>query len=303
GLAAAQAAGRPVAEALAGSPELLSILEEALRSGRGRARQVVAHRLASGRTVHLGVTVSSPPGGGAGALCLFSDLTEIRSVQERVALKENLARVGQLSAGIAHEFRNSLATILGYARLAGRQQPDSAEDLSAIVREVKAMERIVTEFLRYAGPARIQKEPCHLRELLEEIVAEVRRGGDGTVSAVLEGEWPEEIQADGTLLRQAFHNLVRNAVEASQAGPSPHRVVVTGRVDPSGVFVEVADNGPGFPGEILDRLFTPFVTTKESGTGLGMALAQKVVVSHDGSIEAANRPGGGGVVRVVLPLS
>lgn len=303
GLSAHAIRGRRYGEVLPASPELTGILSEALEHGKGRARQVVAHRHPAGRTVHLGVTVSGPPGGAGGALCLFSDLTEIRSVQDRVMLKENLARLGRLSAGIAHEFRNSLATILGYARLAGRERDRGVEHAQAIIREVQSMERVVNEFLRYAGPAPLQPVEIDLRELVEEVCRETVRDGEEEVQMEITGEWPGTIKADETLLRQAFHNLVRNAVEAAIAGDGSPRVSVEGRLGPSAVTVILSDSGPGFPPEILERVFTPFVTTKERGTGLGMALAQKVIVSHDGSIEAFNGPGGGGRVRVVLPLS
>ncbi len=303
GMSASELLGKPVAEALGPSPDLVGLLEEALRHGRGRARQVVAHRRPGGRSVHLGITVSGPPGGGGGALCLFSDLTEIRTVQDRVALKENLARLGQLSAGIAHEFRNSLATILGYARLAGREAGNSGENAGAIIREVQAMERVVTEFLRYAAPARMQRGECALGELIRSIAGEVSREGEPGIEIAVGGEWPESIMADEPLLRQAFHNLIRNAAESARGSASPGKVTVRSRVEAGSVSIEVADNGPGFAPEVLEKLFTPFVTTKELGTGLGMALAQKAIVSHDGSIEAENGPEGGGLVRVILPLT
>jgi nitrogen fixation/metabolism regulation signal transduction histidine kinase len=303
GVAAAPARGALYGELFRASPELSTILSEALEHGRGSARQVVAYRHPSGRTVHLGVTVSGPPGGTGGALCLFSDLTEIRSVQDRVMLKENLARLGQLSAGIAHEFRNSLATILGYSRLAARERPEGDDNAQAIIREVKAMERVVGEFLRYAVPTRLQPGECDVREMVEALCRETLREGEDLRMEV-GGEWPPSIQADETLLRQALHNLVRNAVEAALAGDPPRRVTVAGAVEGGGLSILIADSGAGFPPEVIESLFTPFVTTKERGTGLGMALAQKVIVGHDGSIEAFNDGGGGGGrVRVILPIS
>jgi PAS domain S-box-containing protein len=302
GLNAAEASGRSVQTLFASSPELVSLLVDALRHGRGKSREVVSHRLPTGRSVHLGVTVSSPPGGGAGALCLFSDLTEIRGLQERVLLKENLARVGQLSAGIAHEFRNSLATILGYARLSTKEGNDASGNAQAIIREVQAMGRVVDDFLRYAAPARLQRSDLDLRVMLQEIGRESIRPGDEGVSVVLEGEWPEKIQGDEGLLRQALTNLVRNAVEAAGSAAGARCVTIRGRRDGGAAVIEISDTGPGFPEAVLSRPFTPFVTTKERGTGLGMALAQKIVVSHDGSIEAANPNGGGARVTVVLPV-
>ncbi len=302
GLPAPDVLGRKTHEIFAGSPEFASLLEGAARYGRGCSREVVAHRLPGGRSVHLGVTASGPPGGGTGALCLFSDLTEIRGLQARVLLKENLARVGELSAGIAHEFRNSLATILGYARLAAREEPEGSGNAQAIIREVKSMERVVDEFLRYAGPARLQKSDCDLRSIIQEVSREVVRGAGEEVAVSVEGDWPDSVRCDEILVRQAFHNLLRNAVEAALAGTAPRKVTATGRVDAGGVSVTVSDTGPGFSEDVLGRLFTPFVTTKDRGTGLGMALAQKIVVSHDGSIEAANQEGGGARITVTLPL-
>jgi PAS domain S-box-containing protein len=303
GVAGRDVIGRRAGEIFTASPELAAILEDAARHGRGRSREVVSHRLPTGRSIHLGVTTAGPPGGGSGALCLFSDLTEIRGVQLRVLLKENLARVGELSAGIAHEFRNSLATILGYATLAAKTEPEPTGNAQAIIREVQATGRLVDEFLRYAGPARLQKSECALRPILEGLGEEVRRGLGDEVAVAIEGEWPERIAADEALLRQAFHNLLRNAVEAASSGSPPKRVVVRGRVEGLAAVVEVSDSGAGFSEEILKRLFTPFVTTKSRGTGLGMALAQKIVVSHDGSIEAANGERGGARVTVTLPLA
>jgi len=302
GLPAGEILGMRVGEIFGGSPGFAALLDEAARLGRGRAREVVSHRLPSGRSVHLGVTTAGPPGGGSGALCLFSDLTEIRGLQARVLLKENLARVGELSAGIAHEFRNSLGTILGYARLMGRENPDPAGSPEAIIREVQSMGRLVDEFLRYAGPARLQKTDCDPKGMLNDLSAEVARGAAEPVAMDVTGDWPARLVADESLLRQAFHNLLRNAAEAACLSPSPRRVEIRGRAEGGSLIVEILDSGPGFPEEILPRLFTPFVSTKTKGTGLGLALAQKIVVSHDGSIEIANRQGGGARVTVTLPL-
>ncbi|HZE90072.1 MAG TPA: ATP-binding protein, partial [Verrucomicrobiae bacterium] len=303
GLAARDLLGKRVSEIFAPGAELAALLDEAARHGRGRSREVVGYRLPTGRSVHLGVTTSGPPGGGSGALCLFSDLTEIRGLQARVLLKENLARVGELSAGIAHEFRNSLATILGYARLAAKAEPAAEGNAAAIVREVQSTGRLVDEFLRYAAPARLQRAECSLRAILEGLAEEVPRAISTGITVRLTGEFPDRIVADEGLLRQAFHNLLRNAIEASAAAGTAGVVRVNGRIEEGSAVVEITDGGGGFPAEILSKLFTPFVTTKSHGTGLGMALAQKIVVSHDGSIDAVNLEGGGARITVSLPLA
>ncbi|HEY3175597.1 MAG TPA: ATP-binding protein [Candidatus Polarisedimenticolia bacterium] len=316
--------GRVVArdfrEVFGSSPALLQILRDGVEAGRAHSREVVPYQPPGDRRVaaaHLGVTVSAIPGagaGGGGAFCLFSDLTEIRGLQERVRLKENLAGLGEMSAGIAHEFRNSLATILGYARLIGREPREGegsswashGEHASAIVREVQSIGRVVDDFLRYARPATLVPTEWDLRSVMADVARQVARDLERPdVRIDLMGEWPRAIRADEGLLRQTFQNLLRNAVEAMPPGPGARgRVTITGSLDPEGgqVSIEVADSGPGIQPEVLDRLFMPFVTTKERGTGLGLALAQKAIVCHDGTIQAANAEGGGARLLVTLPV-
>lgn len=306
--------GREVGEVFSGSPDLLALLRDGVESGRAHAREVVACARPGLAPAHLGVTVSALPakaGHGGGAFCIFSDLTEIRGLQERVRLRENLAGLGAMSAGIAHEFRNALATILGYARLIDREARPAgteagpsrmAEHAAAIAREVEGVSRIVDDFLRYARPARLQLSSWDPRAVAEEVVSDVMRdaGRPGLVMRV-DGDWPAAVTADEGLLRQAFQNLLRNAVEA--IGESAGEVRITGLLEPDGAQwrVEVTDSGPGIPEDVLARLFTPFVTTKAHGTGLGLAMAQKAVVCHDGAITAANVSGGGARVSIALP--
>jgi nitrogen fixation/metabolism regulation signal transduction histidine kinase len=307
--------GHEAREVFAGSPELLSLLRDGVESGRAHAREVVACARPGMTPAHLGVTVSALPqsaDSGGGVFCIFSDLTEIRGLQEKVRLRESLAGLGAMSAGIAHEFRNALATILGYARLIDREaregtpgaaaRPRTAEHAAAIAREVEGVSRIVDDFLRYARPARLQLSSWNPRSMVEDVAREVLRDAACPgLSIQVEGEWPPAVTADEGLLRQAFQNLLRNAAEA--LGGAGGAVSVIGRLDPDGSQwrVEINDSGPGIPAEVLDRLFTPFVTTKEHGTGLGLAMAQKAVVCHDGGITAANAAEGGARVTLTLP--
>ncbi len=305
-LARDEAVGHDYRTVFAGATGLLSLLEDGVVAARPHAREVVAYDR-GGATAHLGVTVSTIPAGpsGGGVFCLFSDLTEIRGLQERVRVKENLAGLGVLSAGIAHEFRNSLGTILGYARLIGRggAAPQTHEEhAGAIVREVQAIGRTVDDFLRYARPVSLAASPWDPRTVIEDAAREVLLGlSRPDVTIVVEGEWPGRIVADEPLVRQAIGNLLRNAVEATPPGGG--RVTVTGALEDGGetLRIEIADSGTGIPEDLLPRLFTPFVTTKQQGTGLGLALAQKAIVSHDGAIAAGNIPGSGACFTVRLP--
>ncbi len=314
--------GRDFRDVFAPSQALLQILRDGVEAGKTHSREVVPYAGRPGGQAHLGVTVSSIPptiAPGGGAFCLFSDLTEIRGLAERVRLKENLAGLGEMSAGIAHEFRNSLATILGYARLIGRRAPDEdrarsraaegggvcghGDHAGAIVREVESIGRVVEDFLRYARPAALHASQWDPRLVMADVAAQLSRDSERSgITIAIGGEWPGSIRADEVLLRQAFGNLLRNALEAipSESG----LITVTGVLEEGGdqLRIEVADSGIGIPPEVLARLFTPFVTTKQRGTGLGLALAQKAIVSHDGAITARNAESGGACFTVTLPV-
>jgi signal transduction histidine kinase len=252
-------------------------------------------------------------GEAAGVTFLLTDLTEVRRLQEQVTLQESLAKVGQLSAGIAHEFRNALGAILGFAKLLQKKLPQEdprAVHVQAIIEETNSLERTMRDFLAYARPARLQVGAVGVRELVEEALDPYRIPlQEARVALSCRHEVGElQIQGDRTALRQALGNLVRNALEAM---PSGGRLDLVTRRPPEGpegdgagpVEVRVEDTGEGIAPEDVARIFTPFFTTKERGTGLGLAQAQKAVVAHGGRIEVDSRPGAGTVFRIVLPAT
>lgn len=323
----ASATGSPYFDLFRGHPRLIALIEESLRSGRGHSREVLPLSGPSGRQTHLGAMISpirplAEGGDGArsidGVICLLTDLTEIKALRERVGLKENLVALGEMSAGIAHEFRNSLATIQGYARLIARSsggksgEDGEREHAEAILREVKSVERVVRDFLRYARPADLDLHEVDLARMIRDEVADFAGEYDGRgVRIEVEGTFAP-IQADETLLRQAIQNLLRNAAEAltGRNGEAPAGsngdgcIIVRGGddpADPGGVRITIIDNGPGIGREDLNRLFTPFFTTKERGTGLGLALVQKAAVLHDGRVEVTSEPGQGASFTLILP--
>ena len=289
--------------ALANSPALADVIGEALEGGAPIVRRTVA--LGQSPTLsHLGVTVSpitDEHGGLQAAVCLFTDLTEVVELEEQLRLKEALARLGELTAGLAHEFRNGLATIHGYGRLldpATLQEPHRAY-VEGIRAETTALGEVVTNFLRFARPEPLVMAPVDLRAVIVRAIEDLPGGTEATT---VQGEFGT-VDGDDVLLRQAFNNLFRNSLEACAAGGITPRIVVSGEVIGRDLHVIVDDNGPGLVREALDRLFQPFATTKPSGTGLGLAIVQKVIVSHNGVISAGNRPEGGAQFRVRLPLS
>ena len=241
-----------------------------------------------------------------GAICLLSDLTELAALQRQIQVKESLAALGELSAGIAHEFKNALATISGYAQMIlSESQGDIAENSQRILDQTRAIAHVVTEFLKFARPMDLVNEEVAMRPLVERIIEEVH-DAIPRVEISTAGEF-ERLSGDEALLRQALLNLVRNAAEAVGGRESGGRVIVRGSVEATGGHaaqrISVSDNGPGIPASDLSKIFVPFYTTKANGTGLGLAIVQKIVVQHGGSVEARNQAEGGAEVIVWLPLS
>jgi PAS domain S-box-containing protein len=300
---------RRYSEALGASSIMTKLIAECLSSGRIFRREEVEHLPPAGDTRHLGVTISPIRRGEgkiSGAICLLTDLTELAALQQRMQLKENLAALGELSAGIAHEFKNALATISGYAQMI-RSESSEAEALDyaeRILEQTRNITHVVTEFLKYARPLEIPDERVPLQTMVERVVSEV---GEALlqVKIVYEGTFGDAGGDEG-LLRQALLNLARNAAEACAITTGGGRVVVRGDIvrDEEAEFqrISVSDNGPGIPANVLPKLFRPFFTTKAKGTGLGLAVVQKIIVQHGGQVEVRNRPEGGAEFIVTLPV-
>ena len=288
---------------------LLDVVDECLKSGKPIVRRSVT--LADvGRGVHLGVTVSPLFDGDSqlhGAICLFTDLTAVKDLEEQLRLKESLATVGELTAGIAHEFRNGLATIHGYSKLFDLKELPAAYRpyVEGIRAETESLSEVVTNFLNFARPAQLTLTRVDLRAICERAAEEVRPetialGGD----VVISGEFGA-VEGDEVLLRQAFSNLLRNAVEACGATSNVAVVAIRSEIDrPQKVSrIIVNDNGPGIPADSRERVFQPFFTSKRNGTGLGLALVQKIIVFHNGRVVAGTSPEGGASLQVTLPLA
>lgn len=295
---------------LGASSPLTAVIEECLRDRQPIVRRAL--ELADPRTAvtHLGVTVSplvSEGGGPSGVICLFTDLSAIVDLEEQLRLKDTLARLGELTAGLAHEFRNGLATVHGYARLLNLETlpPQDRKYVEGLRAETAALGEVVTNFLNFARPTQLAVTPVDLGQIAQRVAEElqadaVAQGGRLVVS----GTWAV-IDGDEVLLRQALSNLARNAVEAcTAAGVVPDvRIEAMPDVAARVLRVQVIDNGPGIEPALRERVFRPFVTTKRDGTGLGLALVQKIVVTHNGRVQAIPGPDGRGtVMQVTLPL-
>jgi two-component system nitrogen regulation sensor histidine kinase GlnL len=220
-----------------------------------------------------------------------------------------------LAAGLAHEIKNPLAGLQGSAELLAREAEGSARDYAQVIaREAKRVDGLVRELLDLARPAALQTGPVDVHEVLGD-VAVLARGIPGADRvAFVERYDPSlpRVVGDSEKLKQVVLNLVRNALDALHDRPDPRIVFETGvaslrlrqasgRTRPL-ARVSVQDNGPGISNGMLQRLFTPFATSKPAGTGLGLAISRRIVEAHGGRIEVKNRAGGGAEANVYLPL-
>ena len=300
---------RPYRDVLAAIPELIGLIDECLANARPVVRRTVKTMAEEGAT-HLGITVSpirDETGRAYGAICLFTDLSDIMDLEDQLRLKDSLARLGELTAGIAHEFRNGLATIHGYSRLLDleRLPEDFRPYVTGIRSETEALGQIVTNFLNFAKPTELVLSPIDMAAVIARAADDIRsevqaRGGE----LVVRGQYGR-VDGDDVLLRQAVSNLFRNALEACvDAGVTP-RVVIEGAVDHEQrlVRVTVSDNGPGLKPAVAASMFRPFFTTKARGTGLGLALVQKIIVTHNGRVAAMPPDKEGARIAFTLPLT
>src|SRR5947209_11140406 len=218
-------------EALGASSGMSRLIAECLENGKIFRREEVEHIPPAGDTRHLGVTISPIRRGMgkiSGAICLLTDLTELAALQQRIQLKENLAALGELSAGIAHEFKNALATISGYAQMI-QSESSEAEALDyagRILEQTRNISHVVTEFLKYARPLEIPDERVALQAMVERVVAEV---GETLPQVTIRWEGTfGDAEGDEGLLRQGLLNLTRNAAEACARRASGGCVAVCG---------------------------------------------------------------------------
>ncbi|MGE0040745.1 MAG: nitrogen regulation protein NR(II) [Vicinamibacterales bacterium] len=311
--------GVPYTEALGPHADIVRVLGGAfeLASLPNRAEL----RLKPTNTV-IGYTLSlvrDDAGATVGAALFFKDLTHVEQIEERERLRDRLAAVGEMAATVAHEIKNPLAGIEVMAGLLRRQAPGNADVqslVSDIINEAKMANAIVQEVLDFVRPVRLQLDRTALAQALSNAVTmadgKARRGAIA-VDVQVPADLPS-IHGDHHQLTQVFANLLINAYEALDGrGTVAIRARVTalaaeGALAPDGhtpvatAIVEVADDGPGVPPEVAERLFNPFFTTKPQGSGLGLAVVRKIVDAHDGRIDVSTRLDHGTTFRVTLPV-
>jgi two-component system sensor histidine kinase HydH len=266
-------------------------IQETLSTCRPVLEREIYHLNVSRGPVPLAVSVTPIVGDEdkcKGAVIILRDLREIKRLEEKVRRSEKLAAVGKLAAGVAHEIRNPLSSIRGFAqflRHALVDRPKDREYAEIMVKEVDRMNKVVTDLLTFARPLKAELTSTDFQELLEHVLRLVQADAQGrgveihkNISEDLPG-----IDLDANQMTQCLLNLTLNALQVLDAGGSIE-VGATMAADYSRLLIWVEDDGSGIPAEDLDKIFDPFFTTREQGTGLGLAIVHTIVENHNGEI-------------------
>lgn len=318
GIHEGRARGRPL-EGLVGPGHLFPRILEDVRRGRPVEDRLELRIQRKGgeepRWIELRTSILiGRSGQPVGTTFLLDDVTERNHLRRRMALKERLAAMGEVSAGIAHEFRNALHALQGLAKLIARRAEgnDRLEPLAAeILGETARMEKILHELRALQNPQPLSLEEVDPESLIRSVILPfAEEPGPGAppirFEVRVEGGLPR-FRGDRTSLAQALRNLVRNAMSAMGEEGGTLTLSVAARKGGGGparhVRFAVSDTGPGIPEGAREKIFTPFYTTREDGTGLGLPLVQKVVAAHGGSVDVESAPGGGTTFTLDLPAA
>lgn len=299
---------------------LCYLTRTALDSGRSISdHEAVVLRMPGTKPRPVSVTVSpifTTDGTQKGVVLILRDLTQVRTLEETVRRADRLSMVGTMAAGLAHEIKNPLGGIKGAAQLLQMElgkDDELKEYTQLIIRETERVNRIIEELLDLSRPRDAQLGKVNISQILDEIVLLQKQAvAERAISfrLHLDPSIPD-ISGDRDLLVRLLLNLIKNAGEAS---PDGERITIESRIDSEYhmsipgdrptpmVLITISDKGPGIPQKQLDQIFTPFYTTKDGGSGLGLPICQKIVTDHGGFIQIENRTEGGTSVKVSLPL-
>jgi two-component system sensor histidine kinase HydH len=273
-----------------------------------RDREMEIHRDKNGR-IPLSLSVAplrDEKGQEMGSVLLIKDLREIRDLQEKVRRSERLASLGRLAAGVAHEIRNPLSSIKGFAQYFVKRftgQPEEQGYASVMVREVDRLNRVITELLDFAGPKEPHREPHSLEAVAEQALKLLAPDLEARNVAVVKDYEPglPAVSVDRDRISQVFINILLNALESMET-EGEIRLSLRRCGPPPAVEISVADTGAGIPEGDLEKVFEPFFSRKKKGTGLGLAIVHQIVESHRGDIKVESQPGKGTTFRIRLPL-
>ncbi|MFH1626471.1 MAG: ATP-binding protein [Pseudomonadota bacterium] len=263
----------------------------------------------NGELIPLSVSGSrliSEDGEDLGAVFILRDLREIRELEERVKRSERLASLGSLAAGMAHEIRNPLSSIKGFAQFFLKKTLPGTVDhkySEVMIKEVERLNRVISNLLDFARPKEPVVEEASLADLIHhslELIEDDARSKGIEVVIEMEAGIPD-LRLDRDQITQVLLNIELNSLDAME-GEGKLQVRCFRGDDASAVIVEIEDTGYGIPEEELSKIFDPFYTTKKRGTGLGLAIAHRIVENHNGTLSVRSKKGAGTVFRIELPI-
>jgi two-component system sensor histidine kinase HydH len=265
--------------------------------------------IGNGHTISLEISASrltDESGTHLGHVILFKDLTEIRSLRLEIERSRRLASVGRLAAGVAHEIRNPLSSIKGFATYFKQRYADVPEDQQTagiMIQEVDRLNRVVTQLLEFARPVGITLKPTSTRELVADFVKFIQPQAADKKIAVMthHSEKAEPVNLDPDGINQVFLNLCINGLEAMEPG-GELRIEISGETENGGLVIQISDNGSGIDEKDLPKIFDPYFTTRPSGTGLGLAIVHNIIEAMGGTIKVESEVGVGTTFRIRLPI-
>ena len=297
--------GRPIGEVLQLAPETVQALTADLGGSRGRRME--GHYLRDGAPMEIGLSAANleTPGGRAGYLFTFQDVTEYKKLERDARMQQRLAAVGEMAAGIAHEIRNPLASMSGSIQILRQELPLSSEQgqlMDIVLRESERLNTTIGSFLAYARPQRFSIERFDVRRALNDAALLLRNSSEVQDGHLIEVNVPPTelwYEADEGQIKQIVWNLATNGLRAMPDGGRLFLEAVDRGAD--GVVITVRDEGVGIPSEELDGLFQPFHGNFAKGSGLGLAIVHRIVSDYNGEIQVSSQPGLGTSVAVHLP--
>jgi two-component system, NtrC family, sensor histidine kinase HydH len=292
-------------------PRQLWELTSRLSGPRTSIQQEIDCSLPDGKVIPMDISISSfedDTGATWGQIVLFRDLTEVRSLQREIETNRRLASIGMLAAGVAHEIRNPLSSIKGFAtyfKERYRNHPDDQKTAEIMIQEVDRLNRVITQLLEFARPLAIQKKRIPLQILINhslQMVETQAQEKNITIEKTLASE-PLEAVVDPDRMKQVLLNLYLNAMQSMEGKGGMLTVTLSREKGPQpSMKISVKDTGTGIAKEDIEHVFDPYFTTKQSGTGLGLAIVHKIIESHQGEIRVESEPGHGTTVSFYLPL-
>jgi two-component system nitrogen regulation sensor histidine kinase GlnL len=321
-LPVSQALGRNFDDLAMMDSEVRLLVRDTLLTGKTFSCHKRNLSLRNRRNLSLGITISplfSGEGDIYGVVVVLRDYTIVRDLEEEVRRKDILASLGSIAAGVAHEIKNPLGSIIGASQLLQEEIKNNLElsqYAKVVVKEAERVNRLIEDLLSLTKPTRLNRKKFNIHEILKNILLLEGASPANASIAFQEAYDPSlpEIVADKERLTQVFLNLVRNGIEAmsgkgtlklvTRASTDYHVTRINGekRHYPM-IVIEVHDEGDGISEEAMERLFTPFYTTKPKGVGLGLVISHKIIEEHEGFIKIESKVGRGSIFKVYLPLS